>query len=108
MGIQLTNNATSKLATDLSSVATSLSVTAGTGALFPSLGVSDYFYLTIIATSNTFEIVKVTARVDDTFTIVRAQEGTQALPFAAGSAAELRVTAANVQSVIADLNLLLL
>ena len=108
MGVQLSNNAVSTLAEDLSSVATSLTVLSGTGSLFPSLGVSDYFYLTVTSTANTFEIVKCTARVDDTFTITRAQEGTQALPFAAGSSAELRVTAGNVQSIVSDLNMLLL
>ena len=46
------------------------------------------------------EIVKVTARTDDTMTIVRAQEGTLAIPFVASSRVELRMTAAALQEIV--------
>ena len=108
MAVQLTNNAQSLLLNDLTSVATSLTVTSGEGALFPVLGASDYFYVTLESNSSTFEIVKCTARIDNVMTITRAQENTIALPFSAGSRVQLRVTAANLLSAVNDLDFLLL
>jgi LysM repeat protein len=46
------------------------------------------------------EIVKVTSRVGDTITFVRAQEGTSAANFPSGSAIELRITAQSVIDAI--------
>jgi hypothetical protein len=100
MGLKFSNNATTTLAADLSSIATSMSVASGTGALFPELGGSDYFYATLQDLNDNMEIVKVTARTDDTMTIVRAQEGTLAIPFAASSRVELRMTAAALQEIV--------
>lgn len=58
---------------------TSLSVTAGQGALFPSLAAGEYFYGVFTnAARSTYEVVKVTARSGDGMTIVRAQDGTSA------------------------------
>lgn len=90
------NNAKTVLASGISAVATSLTVTAGTGLLFPVITGSDYFLATLCQLSVTgeinFEIVKVTARTSDVFTIVRAQEGTTALVYVAGDKVELRLT----------------
>lgn len=91
MAILVANNATSYLAGTLTAAATSLTVSSGTGTLFPTLGAGDVFYVTLTNTSNQNEIVKVTGRATDTFTIVRAQDGTSALPFAIGDKVELRV-----------------
>lgn len=96
MGIKIKNNAVSTIPLALSSTATSLTVASGQGARFPILGTGDYFYATISDTGNNFEIVKVTARFDDTMTVTRGQEGTLALPFAANSRIELRVTAQSI------------
>jgi hypothetical protein len=71
-------------------------LTAGDGAEFPTLGTGDYFYATLTSIGGTQEIVKATARVGDTVTIARAQEGTTAQSFAAGSRFESRVTAQSV------------
>ncbi len=91
MGILFTNNASTVIIAGISAIATSLSVTAGTGALFPSLSGVDYFYCSLIE-GLTIEIVKVTARSTDTFTIERAQEGTSASAFNTGANVELRLT----------------
>lgn len=91
MAILVANNATSYLAGTLTAVATSLTVSSGTGTLFPTISGSDVFYVTLTNTSNQNEIVKVTAKATDTFTIVRAQDGTSALAFAIGDKVELRV-----------------
>jgi len=92
MAIKIANNAKSKLASSITNIATSVSVLSGEGTRFPSLGASDYFYATLEDTSKNVEIVKVTARVADTMTCVRAQQGTTGMSFAATSAFELRLT----------------
>jgi hypothetical protein len=88
-----TNNASSLLASGITNTATACTVTAGQGALFPSPGASQYCVATLEDTSGNIEVVWFTNRTTDTFTIVRAQEGTTALTFASGSRFELRVTA---------------
>jgi hypothetical protein len=102
MGIKLTNNAIAFVPSAVSSTQTSLTVTAGKGALFPILGGGDYFYATLMDVSSNFEIVKVTARTDDVMTMVRAQESTLAIPFPANSRFEHRITAATILAIIDD------
>jgi hypothetical protein len=89
-----TNNASTTLASNIASGATSLTVAAGEGALFPNPTGGDTFTMTI-EQGATREIVSVTARSTDTFTITRAQEGTSASAFTAGATIELRFTAAS-------------
>lgn len=92
-----TNNAATTLASGITNSSTTLTVASGTGALFPSPSGSNYSYITLINTAGTIlEIVKLTARTTDTFTIVRAQEGTAAAAFNTGDKVELRVTAAGM------------
>jgi hypothetical protein len=100
MGVQLKNNVNSLIVGSLSAAATSVVVTTGSGANFPSLGAGDYFYATIIASTGVFEIVKCTTRVNDVLTVTRAQEGTLAIPFPDGSRIDLRVTAQSVIDAI--------
>jgi hypothetical protein len=85
--VPLTNLAASLVATAPSPATsgTSLVVTTGEGALFPTTA----FYAVahdpaVLPTSLTAEIVKVTARSTDTFTITRAQRGTTAKSIAVG------------------------
>lgn len=93
MGIKLANNAFGTLASGIASGATSITLTTGHGARFPSLGAGDYFYATLIDTSNNLEIVKCTARSTDVLTVTRAQEGTTARAYSAGDRLEIRITA---------------
>jgi hypothetical protein len=102
MGVKVANNATSTIVGAVSSSDVGITVTAGTGVLFPALGAGDYFYATLVSAGGTREIVKVTARAADAMTIVRGQEGTTAQSFAAGSRLELRVTAASITDMIAE------
>lgn len=96
MTLRLANNAATTLAAGITQTATTLTVHAGTGARFPTLYPGDHFNLTLVHPNGMFEIVRVTARTSDTFTIVRAQEGTSARNFTAGSLVELRITVANL------------
>jgi hypothetical protein len=96
MGIQLKNNAVGYLATAINASDTGAVLQTGNGASFPALGATDYFYATLESTGGTLEIVKVTVRSGDSLTITRAQDGSTANSFAAGSRFELRVTAQSV------------
>jgi len=98
MSILFTNNAGTSLASSITNSATSLTVASGTGSLFPNPTSPDYFLCTLADVAGTAtEIVKVTARSTDTFTIVRAQEGTTASAFSASDFVQLRITAAAMQ-----------
>lgn len=92
MARKFANNAFSLLASGITDVATTLTVTTGEGTKFPSPGASEYFMLALYDGANT-EIVKVTARTTDSMTIVRAQEGTTARAFSAGAVVSHRLTA---------------
>ncbi len=62
MGLKVTNNAFSSLNAGINSSATTIVLKSGEGARFPTLSAGDYFFATLIDTSNNLEIVKVTAR----------------------------------------------
>jgi hypothetical protein len=93
MGIKLTNNAFATIAAGINSSATSITLTSGQGARFPTLAGGDYFYATLIDTSNNLEIVKCTARSTDVLTVVRGQESTTARAYSTGDRIEIRITA---------------
>ncbi|MES0598493.1 SGNH/GDSL hydrolase family protein [Klebsiella pneumoniae] len=99
-----TNNAESTLASAISATDTSLIVSAGTGAEFPdAVAGESYFKLTLTdaATGSQVEIVNVTAKAGDIFTIERAQEGTLARAWAANDMVANMMTA-DTLNVIAD------
>lgn len=100
--VLFSNNAVTSLASYISDTSTTMTLLTGTGALFPEIkeGSGDYFYVTVLDTSGSFEIVKVIARTADLCTIVRAQDNTQALSFPQGSTVEQRVTAASLNDII--------
>ena len=98
-----TNNAATTLASGITNVATTLTVAAGQGVLFPSPTGGNYSYITLINAAGTvLEIVKLTARSTDTLTITRGQEGTTASAFSTGDKVELRVTAAGMSDTFAN------
>tara|TARA_R110000868_G_scaffold70933_6_gene208224 strand:+ start:1484 stop:2518 length:1035 start_codon:yes stop_codon:yes gene_type:complete len=99
--IQFTNFAVTTLASGINGSVTSLTVATGTGALFPTLAGAQYFYCVLAdaATGVTREVIKVTARSTDTFTVTRAQEGTTGQTYAIGDKVELRLTAAGIATL---------
>jgi len=99
--IVFTNNASALLAGSITAGDTALSVEAGKGALFPSPTGDEYFHVTLVNASGDYEIIKVTARATDTFTIERAQEGTTAQSWTLNvTRVELRLTAAVVNEML--------
>lgn len=99
--IKISNNAGSKLAAGILATDLALTVSAGEGAKFPVIAAGEYFYATLVGGVN-IEIVKVTARVGDVFTIERAQDGSTAYPFALNDKIEQRWNKAQVEERIAD------
>ena len=87
------NNAygTLSVSTDVSS--TTITLSEGEGARFPSPVGSDFFVVTAFTQDNTMEIMYCTARDGDVLTVQRAQEGTTAIAFPVGARVENRFTA---------------
>lgn len=96
------NNAQSTLAGSISDSQTSIALASGGGARFPTLTAGFAFPGTItdVATGLLREIVLVTARTGDTLTVVRAQEGTTGLAWAANDLFAQLVTAGGLTSLI--------
>ena len=82
----VTNFAATTLTAGITNVATTFTVGTGTGALFPQPSTAGAFNVVLWNSTDysdpvqdpSVEIVRVTARSTDTFTITRAQEGTAA------------------------------
>lgn len=102
MPVRFSNNASATLASAITSSGTAITVTSGQGAKFPSVNGSNYFFATLVDASNNVEIVKCTSRVNDLLTVLRAQDGTSARAFPAGSIIELRLNAAALNALVEE------
>jgi len=102
MGVKVTNNGFGTLSAGINSSATTVTVDSGQGARFPALSSGDFFFATLIDTSNNLEIIKVTARSTDSMTVLRAQDSTSARAFSIGDRIELRPTAALFENAHLD------
>ena len=102
MAIQFANNAYSTLASGITDSATSITLTTGEGARFPTLTGVHYFLATLIDASNNLEIVKCTSRSTDVLTVVRAQESTTGRAYITGDRIELRITAGVLDALYDD------
>lgn len=97
------NNASGSLASSIGTTDTLLALATGHGARFPTPSGGDHFQLTLVGldvngNEASWEIVRCTARSNDSLTVVRAQEGTSAQAWPAGARVELRVTAGTLDS----------
>jgi hypothetical protein len=102
MTIKLKNNARSTLGATLAVSGLQLTLATGGGSEFPSLGVGEHFYATLVASDGTIEIVEVVGTTGDIFTIIRGAEGTTPAVFPSGSLVELRITVASITDAIAN------
>lgn len=95
------NNAETSLALPVGPTDTAVTLLSGTGDLFPSPGTGQGFALTLsdAATGLVNEVTLCTARVGDACTVQRAQEGTTAKTWAAGSVAENLITAGTLRAL---------
>ncbi len=103
------NDSRARLATGIAPADTTLVLEAGYGELFPvaTLGpgsVGDWYKVTLEKATGEKEILKVRTRgagSDILSNVLRAQEGTTALTFDAGTVVGLRLTAGDVQESFA-------
>lgn len=92
MTVKVANNAWGSLRVAISSTDTTVLLESAQGDRFPSIVAGkDIFYVTLISDSNELEIVKVTEKNNDVFTVVRGQSDTIAKEFIAGARVELRL-----------------
>ena len=98
MTYKFSNFARSTLASSINNVVTTLSVASGDGAKFPNPGVSEKFMIVVTNNLGQREVMRVTARATDTFTVVRGQEGTTAIAFNAGDRVSHRLTAGAIDA----------
>lgn len=98
------NNASALLAASISDSDLTIQVSNGFGALFPNPGADEYFLVTLENDSGDIEVVKVTTRAVDLFTVPvggRGQEGTSAQAWTNGQArVELRLTRGTMEVFI--------
>ncbi|AEZ50878.1 tail fiber protein [Burkholderia phage DC1] len=99
MALKLSNNGVGFLAAALAANGDTIALQPGQGEAFPVLAAGDWCPGTLVNAAGHVEIVRVTARSDDTFTVLRAQEGTQALPFVPGDRFEHRLTAGTLTAM---------
>jgi hypothetical protein len=105
MTVLFTNNAASNLSAPITNTATTITVTTGSGGIFPNPTGGNYFMVTLQGISGSpIEIVKCTARSGDTLTVVRAQEGTTSSAFSSGDQVQLRITAGEMNSIETNLD----
>ena len=101
---KFTNNAIATLGSSVAPTSTTITLSAGSGALFPALTAGQYFTGTMFAagssTGTPNEIVKVTGRIGDTLTVVRGQEGTSASSWGVGDTFANFPTAAFLSSIV--------
>ena len=87
------NFASSTLAVAVGPTDFTIQITMGDGALFPDLGTNEYAIAVLDDWQDNQEVVYVTGKSGDVFTVVRAQENTVEQIFPTGSKFELRPTA---------------
>jgi len=94
------NNASTQLVSDIGPLDVKISITPGSGKNFPDIHYNQYFLITVIDPNTcSYEIMKVIDKSDDSFTVIRGQEGTVPQPFSAGSLVELRLTAGTLENL---------
>lgn len=103
MKIKFSNNASTTLFSAVTVGDTQIVVSPGGGSLFPELTDGNFFMITVVDAQGNLEIMGVTSRNVDTFTVNRAQENTPARAFPEGSVVELRLTAGSIGEMASQL-----
>lgn len=103
MKIKFANNASTTLFSAVTVGDTQIVVSPGGGSLFPELTDGNFFMITVVDAQGNLEIMGVTSRNVDTFTVNRAQENTPARAFPEGSVVELRLTAGSIGEIASQL-----
>lgn len=106
-GIVLTTNqAWGLLSTAVATTDTTITLQSGQGARFPIItgGSGNWFYVTLIDSSNNLERCLVTATSGDQFTVTRGVDGSSPRAFAASNRVELRWNSALITDLQNQIN----
>lgn len=106
-GVVMTSNqAWGLLSTAVATTDTTITLQSGQGSRFPSIvvGSGNWFYITLIDSSNNLERCMVTATSGDQFTITRGVDNSSPRAFASGCRVENRWTSAAVTDIQAQIN----
>lgn len=90
--ILFADNASTTLASGITTSDTTIVVASGTGVEFPAPGAGQIAYATLEDVSGNIEVVRITSRTTDSFVVVRGQDGITPKAFASGTVFEMRVT----------------
>lgn len=100
--IKFTNLASSALQQGITNTSGTLQIGVDDVAKFPTIAGQEYFIIMVVGGDGSFEIMRVTGVVDNTFTVTRAQEGTVAKAFVAGDKVEHRLTAESLVTIVEE------
>ena len=103
--LKVTNNASGSLNAGINDSVLELTLKADEGLEFPSTASSGYFYVTIQADSGAWEIVKVTDKTGDVFTIERNEDSStgSAQAFSGDDIVSLRPCQGIIDDIIAEI-----
>ena len=100
--IKFTNLASSALQQGITNTSGTLQIGVDDVAKFPTIAGQEYFIIVVVGGDGSFEIMRVTGVVGNTFTVTRAQEGTVAKVFVAGDKVEHRLTAESLVTIVEE------
>jgi microcystin-dependent protein len=105
MALKILNSVFATLGANINNAVAAIPLTAGQGARFGAFGAGDYAYATLVNSSNVLEIVKITAIVGDSLTVLRGQDGTAAQAYSAGDRIECRPCNAAIKAAMQEASL---
>lgn len=101
--VRALNDAAGALNASVTTGATSITLQAGQGALFPQITGGDWFYVTVTTSGGVKEVMKCTSITADTLTVTRGVDGTSAQAFVAGNPVNLMFNAAILSDLQAQI-----
>ena len=100
--IKFTNLASSVLQQNIATNSNTLQISTDDVAKFPTIAGQEYFVIVVVSSDGSFEIMRVTGVMNNTFTVTRAQEGTAAKAFVVGDKVEHRLTAESLVTIVEE------
>jgi microcystin-dependent protein len=99
---KISNNARGTLASGIDDAVTTIPLSSGHGARFPSLGANEITFVTLTDASKNIEVVKVTGRTGDNLTVERGADETTPRAWVAGDTVYLSFCRAAFEAAMDD------